>query len=282
VNKGKTVIEYLRKSGDFSESFLSFYEDIFKAQNKNYSAIDKEEFFSDIEEKDILESLYSGEPLLNLKLFQQNKTYLDLTFSELIKVMKTHKLQDVREIKKIEEFKKSRIIDSAELAYNGNIGDVTYFEKLGKKHGVNIGLLMFFSLSLANPILDLVAGKIRPFIDKDQWDFGYCPVCGNNPAFSKFKKETGERILWCAWCYTEWTFKHTMCPFCGNQDQTSLKRFSVGRNTPYGIEACEKCKRYIKIIDEKKIAENKEITMLAEEFLTYYLDDMAAKKGYSK
>jgi hypothetical protein len=43
---------------------------------------------------------------------------------------------------------------------------------------------------------------------------------------------------------------------------------------------CDKCKRYIKCVDERKMELGKEINFAIEDMATLYLDALAKEKGY--
>ncbi len=48
------------------------------------------------------------------------------------------------------------------------------------------------------------------------------------------------------------------------------------------IEVCEKCKRYIKTVDEGKLSENEDVLPLVEDTATLYLDLIAQREGYAR
>ena len=49
---------------------------------------------------------------------------------------------------------------------------------------------------------------------------------------------------------------------------------------PFRVDVCDKCKKYIKTIDERKMPENKILDFSLENINTLYLDILAQKEGY--
>jgi FdhE protein len=96
---------------------------------------------------------------------------------------------------------------------------------------------------------------------------------------AKLRREDGKRILECSLCNTQWVFKRLRCPFCGNEDADTLGFFFVEEAT-YRVDKCDKCKRYIKTVDERKKPEGGLRALLVEDVATLYLDMLAAKEGY--
>ena len=51
---------------------------------------------------------------------------------------------------------------------------------------------------------------------------------------------------------------------------------------PWWIETCEKCKRYIKVLDERRLALDEETIMLVADVATLHLDLLAEREGYKR
>ncbi|OQY22429.1 MAG: hypothetical protein B6I34_05875 [Anaerolineaceae bacterium 4572_32.1] len=126
-----------------------------------------------------------------------------------------------------------------------------------------------------SPYLQRAAEDILPLLDLDQWQRGYCPICGGQPHFSAFRGE-GERSLLCSRCNAEWSFARMQCPFCGNADHDKLAYYP-GPDGVYRLYVCQKCKRYLKTIDLRQV-EGRVLTV--EPILTVDMDIAARKEGY--
>ena len=125
-------------------------------------------------------------------------------------------------------------------------------------------------------------------------EYGRCPFCGTYPRMAKFEKEVGRRKLWCPLCSTEWVYRRAKCPFCENDNQQLFRFFCIEDNSPYRVDVCDKCKGYIKTVDERKksiystpktgVTHGVEETTIfeIEDVKTFYLDNIAQNEGYKK
>jgi len=116
--------------------------------------------------------------------------------------------------------------------------------------------------------------------DYNGWTKGVCPFCGAYPQIGKLDKDDGREILHCSICWTEWRFKRLQCPFCGNVDTRDLQYFYVGENRNLRVYSCEKCKRYIKIVDERDPKTS--VVLPIQNIITLDLDAIAQKEGYKQ
>ena len=70
------------------------------------------------------------------------------------------------------------------------------------------------------------------------------------------------------------------CPFCFNEDQDKSRYFYTKEDEPYRVDVCDKCKRYIKTFDERKVEQEGDVAMATRDVLTHYLDELAEKEGF--
>jgi len=76
-----------------------------------------------------------------------------------------------------------------------------------------------------------------------------------------------------------------MCPFCGNEDHNTLRFFLVEEGSAsvkdsFRVDVCDKCKRYVKTLDERKQGNSEKSDLYMENLNTVYLDILAQKDGY--
>jgi len=158
------------------------------------------------------------------------------------------------------------------------------FEKLimdslkGDKAVTQNPLLTFLLNETINPVMESYASYFQDKIKEGIWTQGYCPLCGSKPFMGVLKGEEGKRYLICERCSSEWLFTRVKCPYCGNEDQKKLSYFVVEDDEVNRVETCEKCRKYIKIIDLRKI--NYSISYYIENIATLHLDMIALEKGY--
>jgi FdhE protein len=201
-------------------------------------------------------------------------------------------------LKKYEAFSLSEIqdlirnkekIDLAKLTRSLLIGDLEEVKSVATQLNLKPDLLSFIGVNLVQALLEFYSEKLEDKIDRESWFKGNCPVCGSFPAMEKLRREDGKRILWCGLCSTEWHYKRIKCPFCGNEDHNSLRYFftegdlssdSSPEENPFRVDVCDKCKKYIKTIDERKMPENEIPDFFQENINTLYLDILAQKDGY--
>jgi FdhE protein len=143
--------------------------------------------------------------------------------------------------------------------------------------GVNEGLIRTIVQSTLQPFLAGHAEALAGLVTTGNWQKNFCPVCGGIPDIAYFEKEVGARLLLCSRCDSEWQFHRIECPFCRTQDQHALSFLADDANL-YRLYLCEKCKRYLKVIDLRKT--DVEVLMPLERILTLDLDRQARERGY--
>lgn len=114
-------------------------------------------------------------------------------------------------------------------------------------------------------------------------DYGQsiCPTCGGLPQLSVLRPE-GEgasRWLLCSFCLREWRFRRIACPSCAEQDKEKLPRYSAEGYTYIHVEACDRCKRYLKNVD---MTIDGRAVPLVDEAALAVLDVWASDHGYTK
>jgi FdhE protein len=143
-----------------------------------------------------------------------------------------------------------------------------------------LDLIDLFLEESLRPELESVAEKYGQVVDKSHWTEGYCPICGKEPKIGEIRNgEEGERYLFCHQCGFKWYFRRIKCPFCGNEEQHSLAYFAVEGEERYRVDVCNKCRRYIKMVDLPNTSE--EVDLDVEDIATLHLDMIAYDEGYN-
>lgn len=153
-------------------------------------------------------------------------------------------------------------------------------EFLVQKRGVAEEVLGFLLNHTAKPYLSRFSVLTQEQVDLEAWKKGYCPVCGALPNFARLSKAVGRRWLHCPLCETEWAYKRIGCPFCGNEEQDLLRYFTIEGDERYRVYLCEKCKGYLKTVDESRLAANTKPNLFWEDVKTVHLDLLAMREGY--
>jgi formate dehydrogenase maturation protein FdhE len=102
----------------------------------------------------------------------------------------------------------------------------------------------------ARPYLQRTAEVLQQRVSLDRWTRRVCPICAAEPEFSVITT-TGERMLVCGRCHVRWAFSPIACPYCGNDDRTSIKSMATPDGV-YRVMICSPCGRYMKALDARK------------------------------
>ena len=152
--------------------------------------------------------------------------------------------------------------------------------KASDEHDDQLDLIDLFVEESLRPELEVIAEKYGATVEKSGWTEGYCPICGKEPKIGEIREsEDGRRYLFCHQCGHKWHFRRIKCPFCGNEEQHSLAYFAVEGEESHRVDVCNKCRRYIKIVELPKSSED--VNMDVEDIATLHLDMLAYEEGYN-
>lgn len=152
--------------------------------------------------------------------------------------------------------------------------------KTSGEHDDQLDLIDLFIEESLRPELEAVAEQYGALVEKSGWTEGYCPICGKEPKIGEIREsEDGRRYLFCHQCGYKWHFRRIKCPFCGNEEQHSLAYFAVEGEESHRVDVCNKCRRYIKIIELSKSSED--VNLDVEDIATLHLDMLAYEEGYN-
>jgi FdhE protein len=158
--------------------------------------------------------------------------------------------------------------------------DGEWLESTVREHELSEELLgLVLSLTL-RPFLRHFSAQTVAHLNLELWYRGYCPVCGGHPNFSRLSKAVGKRYLYCSLCETEWVFARIGCPFCRHAEEARVRYFTVDDDQRYRVYVCDKCRGYVKAIDESKAGQDEKIELFWEDVKTVHLDLLAMQEGY--
>ncbi len=276
----KTIEDYKIANPHYTDLFDILAEILILREQYRKSM--KTPIFS-VEEKLIPGKIEGGLPLVDLT----GQTY-DLTrpreyFYSLIAIAEQKIPAEARQfldVIKSGEFDWDKIIRAS---FNPNPAEEDILfkeEKASGEHDEQLDLIDLFIEESLRPELEVVAEKYGAQIEKLSWTEGYCPVCGKEPKIGEIReKEDGRRYLFCHQCGHKWHFRRIKCPFCGNEEQHSLAYFAVEGEESRRVDVCNKCRRYIKIVELSKSSE--EVNLDVEDIATLHLDMLAYEEGYN-
>jgi FdhE protein len=264
--EGKSYLRLCREVADARRAFTSAHRDQIN-----------------IPDEEIRKRAETNNPLLDIQWLATEAKLLGEFLDDLISVLKNSQSFDREEIAKL--IANRGRMDAVELIRPVIDRDLSGFKACAAQLGIGTDLVSFVGLNLSQAVAELYADKVKHKVHQEDWVKGNCPVCGSYPAIERLIRDDGKRMLRCSLCGTEWYFKRIMCPFCSNEDQNSLRFFvveeeSASEKTGFRVDVCDKCKIYIKTLDERKLPESEKPDLYLENLDTIYLDILAQKDGY--
>jgi len=108
-----------------------------------------------------------------------------------------------------------------------------------------------------------------------------CPYCGRRPVCGVLRPEGdgAKRSLVCSMCSTEWPYRRLICPNCEQENVEQLPIYSAEQCAYIRIEACDRCRTFIKTID---LTKDGRAIPVVDEIASLPLTLWAEEKGYTK
>ncbi len=141
------------------------------------------------------------------------------------------------------------------------------------------GLLEFIAANAFKPLLKKYGDMVLSQVKISNWRKGYCPICGDQPTLAKLTGKDGHRELYCERCEMNWHFERLGCPYCEEEGASEASFIAIDENKQYRVYLCDKCKRYLKTVDERECGE---VDLLCEDLATTALDEIAQAEGYQR
>ena len=236
-----------------------------------------------VQEKLISGKMEGGLPLIDLAGQKYDLTRPKEYFYSLIAIAEKRIPADAQkflDVIKDEQFDWETIIRAS---FNPGPEEEEPLEKEVKtsgEHDDQLDLIDLFIEESLRPELEAIAEQYGALVEKSGWAEGYCPICGKEPKIGEIREsEDGRRYLFCHQCGYKWHFRRIKCPFCGNEEQHSLAYFAVEGEESHRVDVCNKCRRYIKIIELSKSSED--VNLDVEDITTLHLDMLAYEEGYN-
>jgi len=145
--------------------------------------------------------------------------------------------------------------------------------------GMDAAVFRTLAQSALKPTLRAWRMQLAPLAAGITWNRGSCFVCGSAPVFGELQGNVQALHLRCGSCGADWEHPRLACVFCGNDDhRTRTSLFRAGEHRNAHVEACDRCKRYLKIIPAFSPTH---VDMLSvEDLATLDLDHIAVEHGY--
>ncbi len=147
--------------------------------------------------------------------------------------------------------------------------------------GLDPDLVWTLAQNALKPALRAWCRQLTPLVNGNPWFKGYCYVCGAAASFAELQENDQVKHLRCGSCGADWQVRRLQCIYCGNEDhRTRTYLFEEKDRERIQIEACDKCKGYLKVIAAFTPTL---VEMLAvEDLATLHLDYIATERGYTR
>lgn len=150
---------------------------------------------------------------------------------------------------------------------------------LAERLEVDAELLVFVGRLVAAPFVTCAVRRLIEHGAVAAASDGSCPACGSTPGLASLGPDDAGRVLSCSLCGHRWRFGRLVCPFCPGEGSSELSRLAMAGEDARWIEACDRCRRYLKTIDLGRRPEGEGFFPLVEEVAGLYLDLVAEKEG---
>jgi len=171
-----------------------------------------------------------------------------------------------------------------ELASKAAFGpDHEFLAALSDDLKIHHEALLFFGRVLSAPFVTEGIRRLKQRSPEAPRTVGDCPWCGSPPGLAMLMRGEhgeGKRFLFCSLCAERWELDRLQCPFCASQEGRSV--LSVEADDPCTVETCDRCKGYLKTIDERKTPDDHTVIPLVATTAGLHLDLIAEKEGYAR
>jgi formate dehydrogenase maturation protein FdhE len=182
--------------------------------------------------------LVTGEPLLEFSQIAFDWNDVRLLIRQVTDVLRRHEVIDTPTATALHSVGRSPTLPDVMRAW---------FER---KPTIDIEMIDDVLGWAARPYLQRTAEVLQQRVSLDGWTRRVCPVCAAEPEFSVITT-SGDRQLVCGRCHVRWAFSPITCPYCGNDDRTTIKSMATSDGL-YRVMLCAPCGRYIKALDGRK------------------------------
>ena len=263
----------------FSKLYLEFHEKIFNVQVKCMQHLVAVLPFKKLSSIDAAARLTQKKPILDSENLLLDDKNLELIFDYIFPILKKYSYRKKEQILRLEELNDKRRFSLKQLVLALINNDHQIFVDISNRFDISVQVLEMIAELIASPYFELSAEYFTKKLSKIHWREPFCPVCGNMPSLAKINEQHQTKTLWCRFCDTTWLFYDKVCPHCMN-DKIELQKFIFPSNRrPLRIEACDKCKNYLKTIVDMRPFEETNFSVV--NVATYHLDLLAKKHGYN-
>jgi FdhE protein len=143
------------------------------------------------------------------------------------------------------------------------------------------GLVLTLAQNALKPAMRAWCRQLTPLAKGTPWNKGTCFVCGAAATLAELQENNQVKHLRCGSCGADWVFRRLQCVYCGNEDHRTLNTLYAEKELEkMRVEACNKCKGYLKVISTFTPTPPEMLTV--EDLATLQLDYVAKEHGYTR
>ncbi len=159
-------------------------------------------------------------------------------------------------------------------------GNQQAIASVSKDLGLDPGLTLTLARNALKPALRAWCRQLTPLARGIPWHKSTCFICGAAATLAELQENDQVKHLRCGSCGADWQVRRLQCVYCGNEDHRTLPHLFEEKNLErIQLEACDKCKGYLKVIASFRPALVEILTI--EDLATLHLDYIAKERGYT-
>jgi FdhE protein len=179
-------------------------------------------------------------------------------------------------------------IDPQRLFGEAFVRHADHLAEIALQSGVDADLLSTLASQATAPLLRAYAERLLPLVQRLDdgspegalWQQGYCPVCGGWPLLAELRGIELALYLRCTSCGSGWRSRRMFCPYCANDDHSSLQMLTIEGEQRFRVSVCQRCKGYLKV---GNAFDPPPADLLAiDDVVSLHLDIAAIERGYHR
>jgi FdhE protein len=247
--RDRLLAEHIRARPHLRDIF-QFYEKIEEIWNASHP--DDLLPLIDLRDASVRGRLSEGIPLVDRPAFARIPlTQTALQFRKIITVMKQGGGEREIYAQRISTFMRNSHKPEGEM-----IGDLLaredgHFDNVSGVMEVPRPLLVYLLKMSLRISFERLHETLMTFLREIEWEFPHCPVCGAPPVIGQAISNSRRRY-YCFFCSFHWECQALEgCPSCGETDTEFFNLLYKHPNEHQGILACETCRTYLKMLDQR-------------------------------
>jgi FdhE protein len=275
TGRDRLLAEHIRARPHLRDIF-QFYEKIEEIWNATHP--DDLLPLIDLRDASVRERLSQGVPLIDRPAFSKMPlTQTALQFRKILTVMKQGGGEREVYSHRIATFLRNSRKPEGEMIGDLLGRDDGYLDQVSEIMEVPRPLLVYLLKMSLRISFERLHETLMTFLREIEWEYSHCPVCGAPPVIGQAVSNERRRY-YCFFCSFHWECPSLEgCPSCGETDTELFNLLYKHPNEHQGILACETCRTYLKMLDQR--AGPDLINPDIQEVLGLHLDMAAGEMG---